>query len=195
MIKLNLGGGAQRISGFLNVDLISREGFTDIVDDICTLNSLEGKEVQSIVAEHCLEHLSFKDAEAALSRWFNLLIPGGSIEIEVPDMLETCREFVESEGDISQLGSKLEKYPTLLSLVSRKNFGIYSDWGRMRNIYGAQDTEGQFHKSGWWESRLINALCSVGFRIVWIRRSVLLSLSQFSYHAREEPVLRVKALK
>jgi len=88
-----------------------------------------------------------------------------------------------------------EKYSTLDRLYKSGDWGIYTTWGRMRNIFGAQDTPGQFHKSGWWKERLEEELNIVGFSEVQIWRSCEINSSSFSYHSTEEPVILVRAVK
>lgn len=200
MHRLHLGCGGKYLSGFVNVDMIETRA-ADLVEDIATLESFLPNTVELIICEHALEHLSFERAEQALERWFELLHPGGYLVVEVPDMLSACMEFVLYQGNFDMIGDKeLLRYPTLQELKRNGDWGIYRHWGRMRNIFGAQDEPGQFHQSGWWEPRLREVCEAIGYQHISIVRSIDLDVSQldqhnFSIHAREEPCLRLRASK
>ena len=63
-----------------------------------------------------------------------------------------------------------------------------------------QDTLGQFHKSGWWDTRLFDVCEAIGYVDILIQRLVdfefnELSVYHFSYHVLEEPCLHMTAFK
>lgn len=192
--KLYLGCGENPKPGYINVDF-HPEALAEVYDDIVTLTSFEEGTIDEILSEHALEHLSFADVTVALTRWYGLLTVPGRLVIEVPDFKQLCYEFVmyDSILDIPNLKAT---YPTLHTLVNSGRLGIYEHLGRMRNIFGLQDREGQFHRSGWWKERLSELLHSIGFKDIRVWRSVEFSQGGFfSPHAQEEPVVRVEAMK
>jgi len=187
-MKLHLGCGGDIRPDYINVDLYSPHA--EIKDDIVELEQLKPGVYEEILTNHTLEHLSFEDAERALRRWYELLQPGGVLNLETPDFKQSCLEFATE-----QFENLADRYSTLLRLKREGNWGIYTTWGRMRNIFGAQDTPGQFHKSGWWKERLHVELMAVGFREIRILRSCEINSSSFSYHSTEEPVILARAVK
>ncbi len=187
-MKLHLGCGGDIRPDYVNVDLYSSHA--EIKDDIVELEQLKDGVYEEILTNHTLEHLSFEDAERALRRWYELLKPGGILNLETPDFKQSCLEFSTREFETLS-----HNYSTLDRLKQSGDWGIYTTWGRMRNIFGAQDTPGQFHKSGWWKERLEEELYIVGFHSVEILRSCESDISGFSYHATEEPVILVRAVK
>lgn len=195
-MKLNLGCGSNHLDGYCNVDIIETDA-VDVVDDIVTLDQFASGTVEKILSEHSLEHLSFNEAELALNRWFELLVPAGELIVETPDMWQTCLEFCKYSGSLDSMPEEeIVKYPTLEKLKKINNWGIYTNWGRMRNIFGAQDNPGQFHRSGWWRWRLYEVCREIGYIAISVRKSVeCTDLSGFSYHVREEPCLRMNAYK
>ena len=199
-LKLHLGCGSNHLKGYCNVDMIETQA-TDVVDNIVLLEQFSPDSISHIVNEHVLEHLSFEDAVNALARWFDLLTPGAFLTLETPDMIETCAEFYMVGGNLNLMPDELlSRYPRLGQLKTSGDWGIYTDWGRMRNIFGAQDTLGQFHKSGWWDTRLFDVCEAIGYVDILIQRSVdfefnELSVYHFSYHVLEEPCLRMTAFK
>lgn len=85
MLKLHLGCFHKKIHGFVNVD-IREEVAPEVVDDIFKLEKFENESTDLILAVHVLEHLSRKDSQQALHRWYEVLKPNGEVYIAVPDM-------------------------------------------------------------------------------------------------------------
>jgi predicted SAM-dependent methyltransferase len=82
--KLNLGCWTFYHDGWVNVDLDPLIK-ADLYEDVETLPSIEAGSVDEIYAGHVLEHVV--DVGAALRRWFDLLRPGGSCTVVVPDLV------------------------------------------------------------------------------------------------------------
>jgi len=148
-VKLNLGSNNKHLEGFINVDLLPGPG-VDIVCPAQDLSTIGDCSVDEILAEHLFEHFTFYQANRALSEWFRVLKDGGSLIIEVPDLLGLCKAFVEANS-----------YQRFQS-----NKG---HWGIIHHIYGNQrgrteeECLSQTHKSGYTEERLIEMLNGVGF--------------------------------
>jgi len=187
-MKLHLGCGKEIRAGYINVDLYSPHA--NIKDDIVELSKFGKDEFLEILTNHTLEHLSFEEAGRALRRWYELLAPGGALVLETPDFKQSCLEFATLDFEWIA-----KNYSSLSRLVQSGDRGIYTTWGRMRNIFGAQDTPGQFHKSGWWRERLAEELSIIGFKDVKIWRSIEDKEIPYSYHAGEEPVILARATK
>lgn len=135
--RLHLGCGHEHYEGYVNIDFYETDA-ADVVQDIRQLDQYRGK-VQEIVCQHVLEHISGKETAAVLQHWFDLLVPGGTLELGVPD-LELC-----SIGLLCQPG----------------NFQYWED-----RIYGGRDTEGQFHRAGFTPESLAALLKAAGFETV-----------------------------
>jgi len=84
-IRLNLGCGRRVLSGWLNVDLKTRESEPDIVSDIRKLE-LEDNYADEAMAVHVLEHFYVWEVPELLREWIRVLKPGGKLIIEVPDL-------------------------------------------------------------------------------------------------------------
>jgi predicted SAM-dependent methyltransferase len=88
-MKLNLGCGEDVREGFINIDL--REDKADLWFDVGSpLDDWPASMVRNtdhILAKDVLEHFPQVRVREVLSTWFDLLKPGGTIEIEVPDIL------------------------------------------------------------------------------------------------------------
>ena len=82
-LHLNLGCGGYPLVGFINIDQ-SDEFNPEIVADVTDLPYAPGT-IDEIYCGHMLEHLDWRDGQAALKHWFDTLKPGGTISICVPD--------------------------------------------------------------------------------------------------------------
>ncbi len=77
-MKLNLGGGNQKIPGFINIDRLNgQEAFP--------LPAYADGSVDEIRASHILEHFGHREVPEVLKEWVRVLKPGGVLKIAVPD--------------------------------------------------------------------------------------------------------------
>lgn len=103
--------------------------------------------VEVVYASHLLEHLGFKEVQSALVEWKRVLKPGGFLFINVPDLEWLARELVnQSSGN--EATSEV----------------FYTPQKLMEVIYGNQDHEGEYHKSGFTKDILTNILNDLGFK-------------------------------
>jgi len=133
-IKLNLGCYDRKIYGFVNVDIRS-DVKPDVIDDAFTLSKFEKNSVDLIYACHMLEHGDYAECKSALKRWHEVLKPGGTLRVAVPDM-EAHFAHYYYHGDLRVLHSTF--------------------WGSQRHPY-------DFHKNGWDFKKLKEDLESTGF--------------------------------
>lgn len=78
MVKLNLGGGLQKIAGFVNID-------HKLGSEVYPLE-YEDRSVDEIRASHILEHFSHREVHVVLAHWVAKLKVGGTIQIAVPSL-------------------------------------------------------------------------------------------------------------
>lgn len=92
-IQLNLGCGEMILPDYINCDL-----YNDKADLKCDVKLLpfENNSVDKIIAIHVIEHFDFKEAFDVLKEWYRVLKEGGILWIETPDLLKSCKKFVDS---------------------------------------------------------------------------------------------------
>lgn len=141
-MKLNIGCGEKILPGYVNIDLYSPKA--DKVCDGTKLDWIKDGEVEEVLAIAVFEHISPYKAGETLREWYRVLKPGGLLIIEVPDILETCKNF--------EAASKAERYKLINCM-----FGS-AEWS-LRNP----------HLFGWYDEILMDHLLGVGFKRVYKR--------------------------
>jgi hypothetical protein len=123
--RLHLGCGHARAPGFCNVDA-QRTPAVDVVDDIRELKKFK----------HVLEHFSHSEIEPILTRWHEVLKPGGELRISVPDLDRIVKIYHDNWAHFQTDGN--------------------TPWIGL--IYGGQVDPYDYHKTGFnfcWMSHLL----------------------------------------
>jgi SAM-dependent methyltransferase len=140
-MKLNIGCGGRRIPGYTGVDAVQRPA-AEIIARADAIPLADGS-VEEIMAIHLIEHVHVWEAPDLLREWFRLLIPGGLLVLELPDLMKFCRNIVEGY-------TLAGKHPDQAGL-----WGAYGD-PRERDPYMG-------HKWGWTFKSLRPVVAEVGF--------------------------------
>ena len=104
-IRLNVGCASNPLSGYVNIDMDTlddirrrypeKEFSDDLVIeqfDVFDLPYKDG-EVDEVMANSFVEHLSFADEPRFFYEVLRVLRPGGVFKFQVPDFEEVCRIF------------------------------------------------------------------------------------------------------
>jgi len=142
--KLHLGCGNVHLEGWINIDF-NETPAVDLVEDISTLKSIEDNSATIVYACHVLEHFGLeRNTEQprtidVLTRWYNILKPGGELYVAVPDLMVVFQGI-------------------------QNNF--YNDFIVQEFIqacFGGQNYKGNTHYNGFTSARLSSILRRVGF--------------------------------
>lgn len=132
-VRLNLGCGGDIKPGFINADIRPLQG----VDVVCDALRLPFKAVFSLVyASDLLEHFGRREALDVLSEWRRVLVSRGRL---------------------------LLKTPCLDTIVARYSRGEIDGFELARLVYGNQDHEHNFHRSGFTKPSIRLVLLRCGF--------------------------------
>lgn len=141
-VKLNVGCGADYREDYFNIDIDAvHVTNADLNADIARLDTLVPPyqlpgPVAEILVKHCLEHVPHKQVPEVLWTLRRVLMPGGLLIIDGPDLMAMARHVAMkprlTEQDVEM-------------------------------IYGAQRTLGDFHKAGWDPAMLADMLSAAGF--------------------------------
>jgi len=140
-LKLHLGCGNIKIHGFINVDIDPKLPAVDVVDDVKELNNFAENSTSVIYACHILEHFANDEILPILRRWYEVLEPGGELRISVPDMDRIVKVYYKN----------WEHFQTPPN----------TPWIGL--IYGGQEDQYDFHKTGFNFIYLKYLLEQVGF--------------------------------
>ncbi len=138
-LKLNVGCGPVRTEGEVGVDRLPTSA-ADVVADLLALPFPDGA-AEFVRLDHVLEHLPQRMGVPALLEARRVLQPGGRIRVSLPDLAATCRAYAAA----SARGGLAEKAAVL------------------RQLYGSQAHDGEYHQAGWDGETLADLLVSCGF--------------------------------
>lgn len=140
-LRLHIGG-QKPLEGWKIFD-IAPGPFVDYVGDCADLSQFAANSIEELYLSHVLEHLGHQgEFEQALTGFFRVLKPGGTISVGVPDMEALCEIFLAPQ---TPLGVK---------------FGV------VNILYGGQKNPFDFHRSGFDENLLSHFLQAAGFEAV-----------------------------
>lgn len=141
-MKLELGSGANPTPGFVHLDN-NPDFYPDILADASRLTSVvDMQTVTELKANHILEHFSWRITVSILREWRQVLVDGGTIHIEVPNMEWQVKAY--ANGDIDA-----------------QEFVYYA--------YGGQDFAGNDHYAGFDYLLLRKVLSEAGFNNIVIQ--------------------------
>lgn len=90
---VNLGGGGNCLSGALTVDIDPR---SDAYVDLTKPLPFFSNQIDYIICEEAIEHISKDDAKKLLKECHRVLTPGGVIRISTPNLSWIAKELVEA---------------------------------------------------------------------------------------------------
>lgn len=111
-MKLEIGPGKKRQPGFTTFD-ISGVADADIYGDASDKLPWETDFVEIVFASHILEHIPWYLTERTLKEWKRVLMPGGTMEIWVPNALKLAQGLIEAESGKQPAGMKHDKWRRL----------------------------------------------------------------------------------
>ena len=131
--KLHLGCGHALYPDYVNIDFIEPSNGCDLVADARNL-PFEKESCSEIVSYHMIEHIKRPEILPMLKHWYDLLIEGGCIKLELPDFDETVYQY----------------------MLGKPQFLVH--------VFGNQENDGQVHYWGYNFDRLRKDLEEVGFK-------------------------------
>lgn len=93
-MKLEIGAGARPHDGFLAYDVNPMTA--DVIGDALHLPFANGC-VTEMRAVDVLEHISYRDTDAALAEWARVLAPGADVYVQVPDAATIMKWYASND--------------------------------------------------------------------------------------------------
>jgi predicted SAM-dependent methyltransferase len=153
-LRLNLGSGPDYREGFVNIDAdptVRADLHASVTDHAALTKAIAGRPVELIYMKHVLEHLPMAAVVPHLAWCYAILMAGGALVIDGPDLRAMCRH-----------------------LAAKATW----TWEDVAMIYGGQTTPWDHHNAGWGHDFLERLLRDAGFREVATRRVDLCSVVQ-----------------
>jgi len=99
-VKLDMGAGAGVHEGWTRVDMNPAHN-PDLVADMRDVATIQARypNVDAIRCREAFEHLDPSSHVQCLTAWRRLLKPGGTLEIQVPDLIWCCNHVIEHAED------------------------------------------------------------------------------------------------
>ena len=144
-IKFNMGCGQDRIDGYIGVDLYGEGAI--IKQDIMQLK-LPEKCADEILGSHVIEHMPQHRIIDVLTLWYNTLKKGGKLILELPNLEEMCKEFLEADDQ--------KRYELTLCI-----YGAAIDQTPSQNINNGAETP---HLWGYYPKVLKDILNGIGYK-------------------------------
>lgn len=147
MKKLEIGSGKHPKNGYDHLDIMPFKH----VEYVCNAWEIPVPDgsYDEVYSRHLFEHLSPVDAQKALAEWLRVLVPGGFVDMEVPDLEYHCKQiFMDGNSELFERKGKV---------VSNFEHAISSIYGWVKH----GETWG--HKWGYTESSLGAMLLGNGF--------------------------------
>ena len=169
-LRIDVGCGENLRPGYVGCDIRQYLAWTPYVCRAWELSEhVDPGTVDEIYSRHMLEHLTFKEGEAALRDWYKCLKPYGKIEVIVPNVITHINQFLDGEN-----GTIKNSESDRTMLLTRGASGIWG-WQRQGNPETDEwdERHGDVHKSGYTTSTLKGMLSHVGYQHVSVDTSLL----------------------
>ena len=141
-MRVNLGSGSRPREGYVNVDTRGDLEGVQIVADVRDYEKIGIGKYSAFLAEHILEHFSFRSTVEILKGWKSLLVSGGTFQIDVPNGEWQVKAVVSGE-------------------IPWDEFVYFA--------YGEQDYPQNFHYTSFSYGSLFKALNDAGFADVNVK--------------------------
>lgn len=100
-MRLNLGGGDQKIPGYTNVDLC---GSADVRHDLRERLPFEENSCEHLLAIHVIESFNRWEMDDILRDWYRVLMPESCIDIEFTVLSDTINMYLNPNPTLKQRG-------------------------------------------------------------------------------------------
>lgn len=161
-MRVELGAGARAAAGYVAVDLNPRNA--TVVADALHLPFAD-RALDGMRAVDVLEHISYRETDAALSEWARVLEPGARLYVQVPDADLIMRWYVNGVALLERCAHSGENvrcdplHGAQWRLLGGHDDGKYADGG------AGDDWRWNAHYSLWSSASLTDALEVAGFSI------------------------------
>lgn len=144
-LRLHIGAGSRILDGWFNLDIEQNPDAPRALDMLSPATKIDLPDgcASELMAVHLFEHLYRWECDDAIEEWKRLLRPGGTLILEMPDLMKWAKNIVDG-------AMRGGKHPDQLGM-----WAAYGD-PRTKNPYMG-------HKWGWTPQTLEAILTEHGF--------------------------------
>ena len=124
MIKLNLGCGSAKLSGWTNVDS-DPNNRPEVQCDLRGPLPWVSQAVDYIHMEHFFEHINREEQQRLLGECWRVLKPGGVVRISGPDLRAVCALYLTGDVELWRSKGSGEGWATICEFMNNAFYG----WG------------------------------------------------------------------
>jgi len=138
-LKIEVGSGYSPHPGYKHLDI--RAGLPQL-DYICDFSTtklpFKNEEVSEILANHVIEHISFRKLPFVVSEWQRVLVRGGKLTLRTPDLRFICEKYLKGETTKEWPGD--EEF-----IKNNLSYAVTPSWWANIKLFSGQDYESNFH--------------------------------------------------
>lgn len=157
-MKVELGAGARKQPGWVAVDINPK--YADVPGDALHLPFEDGA-IDELRAVDVLEHVSYRETNAALTEWARVLKSEGQLYVQVPDAETIFQWFVTHDDRLRRMDTG---DCSLLDGAQWRLLGGHDD-GNYADAEEGDDWRWNAHYSLWSKLALAEALRVAGFHV------------------------------
>ena len=102
-MKIHLACGKHILHDWVNVDLVKHpaaEKDPELLGVDVSKLPFEDNSASEIMGIHIFEHFYEWEIHDLLKEWYRVLSPGGTLILEMPDLLKSCRNILENPANL-----------------------------------------------------------------------------------------------
>lgn len=159
-IRLEIGSGHNPQPGYKHLDV--RKGLPQL-DYVCDFSRrplpLPDGSVSEILANHVIEHISWRKLPFVLREWHRVLVPGGRVQLRTPDLAFIMRGYIEE--------ALTPEHPDDESFITTHlTAQMTAGWWANLKLFSGQDYDANFHHVCFDIQMMTEVLGRYGFRDV-----------------------------
>lgn len=177
--RINIGGGAKNLSGFINIDFISYPNIErEIIANILDLSFIPTNSISQIHSNHVIEHLSSNQIIMQFQEYNRILKDNGVLSIRCPNALDVSYGFwfepvlEDDKDEFIALGFPLEE-----DFANPADIWFHKDlFGLLHWFYGDLGNVANQHLTIITPTKICDYLKSSGFEIIKISKPEAINL-------------------
>lgn len=155
--KLEIGSGYNPHDGYIHLDV---RGDLPKVNYVCNIERetlpFGDNSFKEVLANHVIEHISWRKLPFVLGEWLRVLEPGGKLVLRTPDLKFICETYL--------LEQTTPEYPPDEKFIKENlSSEITPAWWANLKLFSGQDYEANFHRVCFDFDMLHRVLRRVGF--------------------------------